>query len=248
MLTEERHAGILEVVNRQGSATLSELCGLLNISESTARRDLSFLNEKGLLVKVRGGAVAVKDTFAVMERDVAEKEKLFADEKKAIAEYAASLIEDGDFVFIDAGTTTEKIIDYLPDKDAVFVTNAFVHAKKLAKRGFRVFIPAGEIKAKTEAVVGAACVISLREYNFTKCFLGINGISLTSGFTTPDKSEADVKKAVLSNSQEVYFLADHSKFDNVTAVTVTDITKGKVITDRLQSKKYLGKASIKEVL
>ena len=95
MLTEDRYSSILEIVNRQGSATLTELCTMLDTSESTIRRDLIYLDEKGALIKVRGGARSNTDnTFAMTERNVDEKEKLFAEEKEAIAKYAASLIEE----------------------------------------------------------------------------------------------------------------------------------------------------------
>ena len=156
MLTEERHSIILDTVNKNKNVELGELCELLNTSESTVRRDLSLLDKKGLLVKVRGGAIAVADeSFNAVEPNVEEKAGLFAAEKEAIARYAASLIEDGDFVYIDAGTTTEKMIEYIPSKSVTFVTNAFINAKKLAQRGFKVMILAGEVKPSTEAIVGS---------------------------------------------------------------------------------------------
>lgn len=248
MLTEERYSIILETVNKQRSVKLSDLCVLLDTSESTIRRDLNALAEKGMLTKVHGGAIALDDSFTFIEHNVEEKSKLFADEKEAIAKFAASLVSNDDFVFLDAGTTTEKIIDYLPERNATFVTNGLIHAKKLAQRGFRVFIPAGEIKLTTEAIVGAECVLTLQNYNFTKCFMGVNGISLSAGLSTPDKNEASIKTAVLNNSQKVYVLADHSKFDKVTSVTFAPLNRGKIITDKLENQKYLTKASIKEVL
>ncbi|MBE5946300.1 MAG: DeoR/GlpR transcriptional regulator [Lachnospiraceae bacterium] len=250
MLTEDRHSIILETVNNNGSATLAELCTLLDTSESTIRRDLAYLDEKGMLVKVRGGAMSAQttDSFTALERNVAEKALLFNDEKMAIAKYAASLIEDGDFVFLDAGTTTEKMIEFIPDKNVTFVTNAFVHAMKLASRGFKVFVPAGEIKVTTEAIVGADCIKSISEYNFTKSFIGVNGISLSVGLTTPEKAEAEVKRAVIVNTRKSYFLADHSKFDKITAVNIAPLSEGKIITDRVENKKYITEASVKEVM
>lgn len=248
MLTEERYSIILETVNKQRSVKLSDLCVLLDTSESTIRRDLNALAEKGMLTKVHGGAIALDDSFTFIEHNVEEKSKLFAVEKEAIAKFAASLVSNDDFVFLDAGTTTEKIIDYLPERNATFVTNGLIHAKKLAQRGFKVFIPAGEIKLTTEAIVGAECVLTLQNYNFTKCFMGVNGISLSAGLSTPDKNEASIKTAVLNNSQKVYVLADHSKFDKVTSVTFAPLNRGKIITDKLEDRKYLTKASIKEVL
>lgn len=248
MLTEERHSIILETVNKKKSVGLRELCELLGISESTVRRDLSLLDEKGLLIKVRGGAITIDDKFTVVEPDVSEKAELFAAEKEAIARYAASLIEDGDFVYIDAGTTTEKMIELIPSKSVTFVTNAFINAKKLAQRGFKVMILAGEIKATTEAVVGSEAVITLMNYNFTKCFMGVNGISLKGGFSTPDKREAAVKKTAIFRSKEVFILGDHSKFGKITSVEFAGISCGKIITDKVPDKKYLSEALVKEVL
>ena len=248
MLAEKRHAIILETVNRQKSVNLSELCQLLNTSESTIRRDLTILANMGKLVKVHGGAVSIDDSFFNEESNVEEKSKLFTNEKIAIAKYSASMIDSGDFIFIDAGTTTEKMIDYIPNKDVTFVTTGFINAKKLAQRGFKVYIPGGKIKLTTEAIVGAECVLSLKNYNFTKSFVGVNGISLTSGFSTPDVDEAKVKTAVIENSRTVYILADHSKFDKITSVTFAQLNKAQIVTDRLLDKKYLFKTNIKEVL
>lgn len=248
MLTEERHAIILNLVNRQKSAELNELCGLLDASESTVRRDLSILSGKGMLVKVRGGAIAIDESFALFEQNVDEKSALFVAEKEAIARYAVSLVDDGDFIFLDAGTTTEKMIEYLPSKQVTFVTNAFVHAKKLAQRGFKVFLPAGEIKLATEAIIGTGCVTSLDQYNFSKCFMGTNGVSITGGYSTPDPNEACVKAAAIKNSRMPYILADHSKFDKVSSVKFAHINKCRIITDKLDDKKYLMETTVKETM
>ena len=248
MLSKERYSIILNEVNAKKSVTIGELCELLDASESTIRRDLKALADEGLLVRVHGGAIALSASFSFVEYDVEEKSKLFTEEKQAIARYAASLIDDGDFVFIDAGTTTEKMIDYLPEKRVTFVTNAFIHAKKLAQRGFKVFIPAGKIKLTTEAIVGAECVSSIKSYTFTKSFLGANGISLSAGVTTPDRNEASVKTAVINNSKTAYVLADHSKFDQISSVTFAQLIRVKIITDKIDDERYLSVANIKEVM
>ena len=90
MLTEERHAIILDTINRQHSVRLNELCELLGTSESTIRRDLTALDEKGLLTKVHGGAIAIHEKFSPVEHSMEEKSKLYTEEKEAIAKYAAS--------------------------------------------------------------------------------------------------------------------------------------------------------------
>lgn len=247
MLTEERHSMIIKAVNERSSVTIAELAEILDVSASTVKRDLIILANEGKIIKVRGGAMSKNESFTSVEKNVEEKASICTEEKMTIAKYAAELIEKGDFVFLDAGTTTEKIIDYLNVKDVTFVTNGFIHAKKLARKGYKVFITGGEIKASTEAIVGAECVLTLKNYNFTKCFMGTNGISLTAGFTTPDVNEARVKSAAIESSREVYVLADHSKFDEISSATFAGLGKAVIITDRIPNRKYNDAADITEV-
>lgn len=248
MITEERYGKILKCVNENTTITVSKLVEILGASESTIRRDLNALDEMGKLIKVHGGATAKENSFSFEEQSVEAKEKMNASEKEKIAEYAASTIRKDDFVFIDAGTTTYKMIDFITEKDVSFVTNGFTHAKKLAARGYKVYLVGGQIKASTEAIVGADTVRDIERYNFTKCYLGANGISLTGGFTTPDVDEANVKTAVASNSYITYVLADHSKFDKVSSVTFMKLNKACVITDKIVNDKYKDECVIKEVL
>lgn len=248
MLAEERMAIILEIINEQKAVKLSQLCEMLDASISTVRRDINSLADMGKIVKVHGGAMALDDNFSFIEHNVEEKLALFTEEKIAIAKYAASLIEYGDFVYIDAGTTTEKMIDFIPQKDVSFVTNGFTHAKKLAQRGFKVYIPGGEVKFVTEAIIGAECVMTLKSYNFTKCFIGANGISVSAGFSTPDVREARVKTAAIDGSRKAYVLSDHSKFDKITSATFITLNRATIITDKLLDKKYAEYTSVKEVL
>lgn len=248
MLAEERLAVILENVQQKRSVKVSELCNLLNASVSTVRRDISTLAEMGKLTKVHGGAIALSENFAAVEKDMKEKAHLFLKEKQAVAQYAASLLEDGDFVFLDAGTTTENMIGFLPKKDICFVTNGLFHAKKLAQRGFRVYIPGGEIKCSTEAIVGAECACTVARYHFTKSFLGTNGVSVSAGFSTHDVNEAQIKSAAIENSIQAFLLTDHSKFDQITSVTFAQLSQAQIITDRLPDAKYRSFTTVKEVL
>ena len=144
MLTEERLQGIWRIVTEKGSASIQELMDALNISESTVRRDLAVLDEQGRIQKVRGGAMVVGDAYSTKEDSVTQKKDKNLAEKREIAKYAASLIKEDDFVYLDAGTTTELMIDYLTTKQTVFVTNAVAHARKLSQAGYTTFILGGE--------------------------------------------------------------------------------------------------------
>ena len=163
MLTEERHSNILSLLDKDGSVTVQQLMKELQTSESTIRRDLNQLDAQGFLTKVHGGAIAKNTIYSTMDENVMNRKAMNAEAKIRIAKYAASLIEPEDFVYLDAGTTTELMIDYITNRQTVFVTNAISHAKKLSDIGFRVYILGGEFKSATEAIVGEEAVETIIE-------------------------------------------------------------------------------------
>ena len=231
MLTEQRYAKILKLLDQQNSVTVAELTRLLDASESTVRRDITALDKAGRLTKVFGGAVSNRQSFAHYEPTVAQKQELYRKEKQQIARYAATLIGPEDFVYLDAGTTTGMILDYLPENGATFVTNAVAHAQKLAGRGFEVHLIGGILKTSTEAVIGSQAILTLQTYHFTKGFFGANGITRQAGFTTPEAQEALVKKTALVQCAQRYVLSDHSKFGATSSVTFAALEDALVLTD-----------------
>lgn len=231
MLTEQRYEVILKLLEEKKSITVSEVKELMHTSESTVRRDITALHQAGKLVKVFGGAIAADHTLMTEEPTVAQKVDVHKEEKKRIAQYAASLVCAEDFVYLDAGTTTGCMLEYLAKSEAVFVTNAVAHAQALAAAGLRVFLVGGELKASTEAVVGNQAMLTLKNYHFTKGFFGTNGISRKAGFTTPDANEALIKRAAMEQCRERYVLGDSSKFGRVSAVTFTDFKEAGIITE-----------------
>ena len=208
MLTEQRYQIILDLLKEKKSVTATELKEILETSESTVRRDITALHKAGKLIKVFGGAVALEDgdTVSAYEPTVEQKSELYVEEKRKIAQYAAGLIEDEDFIYLDAGTTTGYMIDALGHTNAVFVTNAVSHAQRLAAKGIKVFLIGGELKSSTEAVIGAQAMKNLQEYHFTKGFFGANGITKAEGFTTPDANEALVKQTAIERCRIDIFL------------------------------------------
>ena len=183
MLTEQRFERILERLKVKKSITVAEITEDLGISESTARRDITALDKAGKLTKVFGGAVAAEHTYEMKEPTVAQKVNVRKEEKIKIAQYAADMIGDNDFVYLDAGTSVGYMVEFL--------------AQRLAAQGNRVLLIGGELKSSTEAVVGAQAIELLRKYHFTKGFFGTNGITKEEGFTTPDVVEAQVKQTAV---------------------------------------------------
>ena len=246
MIQEERFSRILNEVNMSGTVTVQELKVSLGISESTIRRDLTELDRKGRLLKVRGGAVSNENELVSQDFGVDIREAQNVAAKRLIAAYAASLITDDDFVYIDAGTTTELLCRELENCSAHFVTNGLSQAKVLAQKGMKVFVLGGEFKAKTEAIVGEETLSSLEKYNFTKGFFGANGITKERGFMTPEMKEAAVKKSAMGRSLESFVIADSSKFDRVSSVSFGSFDDAVIITDEIK-KKYKGMKNIREV-
>lgn len=247
MLTQDRHSTILNLLKKQSSVTLAELTTLLNTSESTIRRDLTALDKAGKLRKVYGGATSL-DFYTSTEKDIHVKHDLQITEKNLIAKKAASLIEEHDLVYLDAGTTTELIVNYLTQYNATYVTNGISHANKLSERGFKSIIIGGQLKKSTGAVIGTVAIENLKPYNFTKGFFGTNGISTQAGFSTPDPVEACVKKTAMKHCQKAFVVADSTKFDQITPITFADLENATIITDILKDKRYLDFTNILEVL
>ena len=245
MLTEKRQEEILRLLDSKGSVTVQELTELLHTSESTIRRDLNILDRKKLLVKVFGGAVLAEQTLNVREDKVSIRSERNLNEKTLIGRHAASLIEPEDFVFLDAGTTTGCMIPFLTEPTASYITNAVSHALKLAEKGFHVTLIGGEVKSSTEAIVGNEAYANLQKYYFTKCFLGANGVSHFSGFTTPDVSEAMIKECAIKHSRTSYILCDHTKFHQIAPVNFACFDSAVIITDKIPSKEYSNTSNIK---
>ena len=247
MLSQERYNLIQNIINERNTVTVAELAEALETSESTIRRDLTALDELGKIKKFFGGATKVKHNEGFFEAAVSTKETLMSEEKTEIARYSATLINDNDFVYIDAGTTTSRLIDFITNDKATFVTNGITHARKLIHKGLNAYIVGGKIKSLTEAIVGAEGIANLRNLNFSKAFMGTNGIDIEAGFTTPDIEEAMMKEAALKHSYTAFVLADRTKFRKVFPVTFSDIDKCCIVTDALPDKSFLSETIIKEV-
>ena len=207
MLAEERFAMILDLLAQKRSATVLELCDALDASESTIRRDLTQLDRQGLLKKVHGGATLVGRTVLADEPPMAAREEQSVEEKRLIARAAAAMITEKDFIFLDAGSTTLALAAALegPALQAAYVTNGIAHARMLVQKGCRTYLPGGQVRPITEAITGPETLAALQHYNFTKAFMGANGVSPAEGFTTPDPEEASIKTAALQRARERWF-------------------------------------------
>ncbi|WP_392388589.1 DeoR/GlpR family DNA-binding transcription regulator [Gracilibacillus timonensis] len=228
VLTIERQNLILSLLKEQEVVKVKDICDLTNASESTVRRDLTELEKRQYIKRVHGGASLIKQKRD--EPTFVEKTTRNYHEKEAISEQAVSHIEAGDSIFLDAGSTTLALIPFLAQKSVVVVTNGIPHVPLLIEHNIETYVIAGKAKQGTAALTGTKAVESVREYRFDKCFLGINGVHLEQGLTTPDPEEASVKRAALEQAQATYVLADSSKFGEVSFANVASLAQVNLVT------------------
>ncbi|WP_379967655.1 DeoR/GlpR family DNA-binding transcription regulator [Ectobacillus sp. sgz5001026] len=248
MLTEERHQIILDLVKKQGIVKLQELIESTESSESTIRRDLILLEQKNYLKRVHGGASSLQ----AKGKELSMNEKTFKNiqEKKLIGQYAASLVEDGTCIYLDAGSTTYEIIPYLSGKDITVVTNGLMHIEALVQSNIRAYLIGGMMKSNTRALVGSTALETLLKFRFDICFLGTNGVHPVHGYTTPDPEEALLKKTALDLSNTCYVVADPTKFSEVSFVKIADLSAATIITTHMEDDEiasYIQKTKIKVV-
>lgn len=248
MLTLTRHQIILNLLKEKDVVKINELVELTNASESTIRRDLSQLEEEKFLKRVHGGASRLQGKL--QELSMTEKSSKNIQEKRKIAQYAANMVDEGDCIYLDAGSTVTEMIPFLPTKDIVVVTNGLMHLDSLLARNINTFIIGGFAKSKTKAIVGRGAIASLENYRFDHCFLGVNGIHPEGGYTTPDQEEAMIKSIAIEKARVTHVLADQSKFSEMFFAKIADLHCASIITNELNIEnieQYKSKTTIKVV-
>lgn len=210
VLATERFRVIGLLVRERGSVRVGELAERFGMTDETIRRDLARMEEMGVLERSYGGAVAprgdAETTYSgrLLEHSAA---------KMSIASRAAELIEDGDALILDAGTTTLCLVRLLAGRRDLFVaTNAVTHAVELAANArISVVVIGGLLRPSTFGAVGDLAIGMLADLHVKRTFLAIHSVSATAGLTNPRLDEVGIKRAMMNAATEVILLADHSK-------------------------------------
>jgi DeoR family fructose operon transcriptional repressor len=224
MFAEQRQRKILERLANHQSVRVSELASSFHVSEASTRRDLQCLEEAGLLRRTHGGAV-VSQTSS-FEPSLAEKEDRLKDEKAAIAREAVALIQDGETIMLDAGSTTFEIARQLRERrNITIVTNAVNIARELAAANLDVTLTGGSLRPLTFSLVGPIAETALSGLHVDKLFLATNGVDLKHGLTTPNMAEAQTKRAMIESAREVILVADHSKLGRISFCQFCPLTR-----------------------
>ncbi|WP_034337331.1 DeoR/GlpR family DNA-binding transcription regulator [Deinococcus misasensis] len=203
---------ILSRIEQSGKVTVEELADLLGVSTVTIRSDLTRLSESGLIHRTRGGAT--KPILQKVERPLEETRKILEAEKQRIAKKAASMVQDGDTIFIDVGSTCTALARALPNtlQHVTIVTNGLNIALELeARQSFTIVVTGGTVRKLQHSLVQPYGMEIIRNFRFDKAFIGCNGVSAAFGISNKNLPEAEVKRGVCQNAREVYVLADHEK-------------------------------------
>lgn len=209
---KKRWAEILRLVEEQRSLSVSELSERIGVSEVTIRKDLNELERKGLLVRTHGGASVISETTVP---SFASREYIQENEKKSIALAASEIIDEGDSVLIDAGTTTLAVASLLKDKHISVVTNSIPVGMELSDFKGNVSLTSGEMLKESMALYGPDTENYLKKLQVNKLILGTSGVRLDAGLTTSSSVEAAVKKLMVQSAQKVIAVLDHSKFNKI---------------------------------
>lgn len=250
MLTDERQNYILNQLKRYSIVKSQDLMKATNASESTIRRDLKDLEAMGACIRVFGGA---KRVDSALSQEAAQPDKYLKNtpQKMAIAKLAVEYISANSVIYLDAGTTTQAMINLLdPTLNITVVTNGVDTASLLADQNIHTILLGGILKNSTKAIVGALAIKQLENYQFDAAFLGTNAIHLQAAFTTPDPEEAAIKQMALQHSSMTFILADNSKFNQRSFSKFADFDQVTILTNQLppnDARNYSKLTNLKEV-
>lgn len=223
LIPAQRRERIQEYLAVHQIARTADLMGLLDTSEATVRRDLEWLEQEGILERAHGGAIL--NQRMTLEPEYLQRAQKNPEEKRNIGALAASLIEDGDIVFINSGTTTTQVIHNIRGEAGISIfTNNLNAALEIGEAGFQHYLIGGEYQPRSKSLAGRFAMDNLRHVYADKAILGVDGISLKHGCTVPANAEAEVVRQMIERTKgKIIIVADHSKWGVVSNFQVASI-------------------------
>ena len=240
MIKDKRINKIEEYIKEHRSVSLDELMEVFKVSKNTIRRDVQELLEKGEFKKVYGG-VSIKEEDRTTKLESFQDRKVRnQNEKEIIGQLAAQFVEDGDIIFVDSGTTTIELIEFINNKNVTVLTNSldFI-VRALPYENLNVISTGGILERKTNSFGSIKYIDFLNAYNIKKAFMASTGVTLTNGVTNASPLESELKSEVVNRSLETYLMIDHDKFDKYGLMTYCTFDKiDYLVTDTMPSQVY----------
>ena len=230
--TLDRRAKIIEVLEDRGQVKVNDLSKFFGVSEVTIRNDFEKLEEKGLLVRTRGGGI--KNQRARIDYQLNKESTHCLKEKQLIGKTAAALVKDNDTILFDSGTTTLEVAKNLNDtNDLTVITNALNIASQFVNNpNVNVIILGGRLRHSTVSLIGPTTEDGIRNLYCDKVFLGVNGIDTRFGISTTHIEDSHLNRLMMDISKEIIVVTDSSKFLKRSFSLITPITAvDTVVTD-----------------
>ena len=233
MLNEERRRAILEILNRDGRVLVLALAREFETSQVTIRKDLEQLHAHGLIHRTHGGALPAREG-ALEDPTLREKEKLHHKEKLRIAAIAAAMVQEGQVVILDSGTTTTEIARALRKfRSLTIVTNAVNIAAELSGTAVEVILTGGTLRKNSFSLVGPIAEETLHRLHADLLFLGVDGFDVHYGLSTPNLLESKVNRVMVEIAKRKVAVCDASKFGRRSLSLIAPTSAlDEVITDR----------------
>jgi DeoR family transcriptional regulator of aga operon len=232
MLSEERRLEIVQLVQQCGRVEVANLSQQFDTSEATIRSDLKKLHHQGFVQRTHGGAV--NPELVKIDPSLHQKLKLHADEKERIGRTAAALINDGESIILDSGTTTQQIAKNIKArKNLQVITNGVnVAMELLGAPGIHLILLGGLVRQNSFSIVGHFATEMLEQFSADKLFIGADACDLDFGLTTPNLEESQVNQAMVRIVKERILVADSSKFGKRSLARIMSLSElDKVISD-----------------
>ncbi len=225
--TKERRALIIKKLDAEKEVSVVQLSIDFHISEVTIRKDLKELQRRNLLIRTRGGAIRIPKMTNDVDANIDHKRLYNFREKQVIGQLAATLINEGETILIDSGTTTLELAKNLDQfQNLTIITNALNIAVELSKYNrFNVILLGGHLRSSSLSTVGPLAETTLKNFYCDKCFLGVDSFHIERGISTPNLEEANINQTMMDMSKETIVMFDSTKFNKRAFSFIAPITR-----------------------
>lgn len=251
MFQIERQEKILQYINKKKKAHIKELSDVFDVSKVTIRRDLDELADKGLIIKTHGGVMSIMNKFSY-EIPYSSKSEINNEAKKKIGIAAAKLVDDGDIVIIDSGSTTLEVARNIKSQNITVLTNDIKISMEIAQiHNAKLIVAGGVLNESVYTLTGSQTVDTFKKVHVNKTFLGCDAFDLTYGITNRTMQEVEVKKSMIDAAEEVIVVTDSSKLNKKVFCFLCEISEiDKLIIDQIDEslKKELEEKGVEVII
>ncbi|NDL59541.1 DeoR family transcriptional regulator [Phytoactinopolyspora mesophila] len=232
MIPEERRQRIYDRLIEAGAVRVSDLSKELGASETTIRRDMARMEAKGVLERTHGGSILTRRMSSEPRYD--DKDELEVGAKRSIGQAAADLVEPGEIIFVNSGSTNLQVLRHLALKQGVRVITNNAAALEAWREGNELVLSGGRYRQRSNSYVGPLAAQAIRSMHADRCFIGVDGISLRYGLTTPNEGESEIARLMIAGTLgSVVVVADHTKIGIVAQFASAPLERvSALVTDR----------------